>query len=182
METEPKPTFAEIVRRWRETRKLSKVEAARALDIPYRTLQDWEYGARTPRGIARRLIIRKLSLALTLAAILWLTLAAASGTPNGNYWRGFTPEGKIFYLGGLYEGIAHTLQNPAFYSWFNLSGDGRNLIQFSDGLDLFYADFRNRKIYIADAVVPVGMAINGAATADINKCIEAMRKAASDRQ
>jgi DNA-binding transcriptional regulator YiaG len=47
--TEPLP-FADVVRCWRETRKLSKAAAARKLGVPYRTFQDWEYGNRTPRG------------------------------------------------------------------------------------------------------------------------------------
>lgn len=51
-----KPTFARLVRSWRIARKLSKVEAAGNLDIPYRTFQDWELGNRTPTGIRRRLL------------------------------------------------------------------------------------------------------------------------------
>ena len=61
MAAKRKPKFCEVVRRWRESRKLSKVEAARKLGIPYRTLQDWELGNRTPRGFARRLITQKLT-------------------------------------------------------------------------------------------------------------------------
>jgi DNA-binding transcriptional regulator YiaG len=57
----PKPTFAALVRRWRKHRKLSMVGAADRLGVPYITWQSWEYGLRTPRGLARQLIVAKLS-------------------------------------------------------------------------------------------------------------------------
>lgn len=54
-------TFGQLVRAWRERRKLSRVDASRKLGIPLRTLEDWEYGKRTPRGIARQLLIARLA-------------------------------------------------------------------------------------------------------------------------
>ena len=54
-------TFAQLVRAWRDRHQLARVDAARKLGIPLRTLEDWEYGKRTPRGIARRLIIARLA-------------------------------------------------------------------------------------------------------------------------
>ena len=53
-------TFAQVVRAWRRKRRLARVDAARELAVPLRTLEDWEYGKRTPRGIARQLIINRL--------------------------------------------------------------------------------------------------------------------------
>jgi putative transcriptional regulator len=55
------PSFGKLVRRWREARQLTQVAASKRLGIPLRTLEDWEAGRRTPRGIARRLITAKLS-------------------------------------------------------------------------------------------------------------------------
>lgn len=54
-----KSSFDELVRQWRETRELTKVDAAKRLGIPLRTLEDWEAGRRTPRGIARRMLESK---------------------------------------------------------------------------------------------------------------------------
>jgi transcriptional regulator with XRE-family HTH domain len=54
--------FAKLVRAWRDARQLTRADAARKLGVPYRTLQDWEDGKRTPRGIARWLILDKLGL------------------------------------------------------------------------------------------------------------------------
>ena len=53
--------FPRLVRRWRRAHELTRAEACRRLTIPYRTLEDWEAGRRTPRGIALKLIIARLS-------------------------------------------------------------------------------------------------------------------------
>lgn len=54
-------TFPKLVVAWRDKRKLNRAEAAKLLDVPYRTLQDWEAGLRKPRGIALKLITKKLA-------------------------------------------------------------------------------------------------------------------------
>lgn len=54
--------FKTLVRQWRKARRLTRADAARRLGIPYRTLEDWEAGRRTPRGIAKWLILDKLGL------------------------------------------------------------------------------------------------------------------------
>jgi DNA-binding transcriptional regulator YiaG len=60
MAGKPNPqAFGELVRAWRERRRLSRVDASRKLGIPLRTLEDWEYGRRTPKGLARELILRR---------------------------------------------------------------------------------------------------------------------------
>jgi DNA-binding transcriptional regulator YiaG len=53
-------TFAELVLAWRAARNITRVEAARRLGIPYRTLEDWEHGLHAPRGYARRAIEARL--------------------------------------------------------------------------------------------------------------------------
>lgn len=52
--------FAALVLHWRIKRRLSQPDAALRLGVPYRTFQDWEYGRRSPRGLARQLITEKL--------------------------------------------------------------------------------------------------------------------------
>ena len=54
-------TFASLVLAWRNAHKLSQPKAAALLGVPYRTFQDWEYGRRSPRGLARELISAKLT-------------------------------------------------------------------------------------------------------------------------
>jgi DNA-binding transcriptional regulator YiaG len=56
----PGETLPDLLKKWREAKGLTKADAARTLGIPYRTLQDWELGNRTPRGFALRAIIGRL--------------------------------------------------------------------------------------------------------------------------
>jgi DNA-binding transcriptional regulator YiaG len=62
------PKFFQIVKRWRSARDLSRAEAGRQLGIPYRTLEDWEAGRKTPTGIRRRLLEQMFSQPLTPTA------------------------------------------------------------------------------------------------------------------
>ncbi len=52
--------FGEIVTDRRKALGLSRAEAARLWNIPYRTLQDWETGKRTPRGFAHQAILNRI--------------------------------------------------------------------------------------------------------------------------
>src|SRR4030095_15683195 len=60
MARKPK-TFAELVRHWRDARKLTRADAARLLAVPYLTLEDWEAGLRTPRALGLQLTTATLS-------------------------------------------------------------------------------------------------------------------------
>jgi DNA-binding transcriptional regulator YiaG len=53
--------FGTLARRWRKKHKLSRAEASRKLSIPYRTIEDWEAGRRTPRGFALDTLTKKFS-------------------------------------------------------------------------------------------------------------------------
>jgi DNA-binding transcriptional regulator YiaG len=56
-----KTKFQRVAIRWRKKRGLSMTAAARRLDVPYITWQSWEYGIHEPTGLARALIIARLS-------------------------------------------------------------------------------------------------------------------------
>jgi DNA-binding transcriptional regulator YiaG len=53
------PKFSKIVRAKRYS-SLGLMPHAK-LGVPYRTMEDWEAGKHTPRGIAHRLIVEKLA-------------------------------------------------------------------------------------------------------------------------
>jgi DNA-binding transcriptional regulator YiaG len=53
--------FKSLILKWRTSRKLTQAKAAALLGVHWRTFQDWEYGRRTPRGLALELITDKLS-------------------------------------------------------------------------------------------------------------------------
>lgn len=48
------------LRKWRSMKGLSQRQAADVLGVPKRTLQEWEQGRRSPRGLARFALWEKL--------------------------------------------------------------------------------------------------------------------------
>jgi predicted transcriptional regulator len=56
--------FGSLALKWRDRHNLTRVEAARQLGVPYRTLEDWEAARRTPRSILRDLLSKKFNQAL----------------------------------------------------------------------------------------------------------------------
>lgn len=56
--------FGSLALKWRETKNLTRVEAAEKLGVPYRTLEDWEAGRRTPTAVLRNMLIKKFEQAL----------------------------------------------------------------------------------------------------------------------
>ena len=44
------------IRKWRSENGYSQAEAAEALDVSVRTLQNWEIGHRNPRGLVLRML------------------------------------------------------------------------------------------------------------------------------
>jgi DNA-binding transcriptional regulator YiaG len=55
--------FSALALKWREAHNLTRVEAAEILGVPYRTLEDWEAGRRSPRSILRDMLIKKFNRA-----------------------------------------------------------------------------------------------------------------------
>jgi DNA-binding transcriptional regulator YiaG len=49
-----------ILKKWRAAKGYTKADAARHMDIPYRTFQDWELGNRTPSGFTLRAILAEV--------------------------------------------------------------------------------------------------------------------------
>jgi putative transcriptional regulator len=45
---------------WRRSKKLSQSEAAETLGVSVRTLQEWEQGRRTPRGLALTSLLERI--------------------------------------------------------------------------------------------------------------------------
>lgn len=56
--------FGMLALKWRAARNLTRTDAARELGVPYRTLEDWEAGRRTPRAILRELLTKKFNRSL----------------------------------------------------------------------------------------------------------------------
>lgn len=56
-----KREFADLLRTWRERKRLSQSEAARLLEVPVRTLQNWEIARVMPHPYAHAAILRVIS-------------------------------------------------------------------------------------------------------------------------
>jgi DNA-binding XRE family transcriptional regulator len=56
-----KNEFASLALKWRERHNLTRVEAAEKLNVPYRTLEDWEAGRRKPRSILHDMLTKKFN-------------------------------------------------------------------------------------------------------------------------
>jgi len=61
-----KPTLANELQAYRRRLRLSQADAAARLGVPVRTLQNWEQGTRTPRGLALEALRAKLKLSGTV--------------------------------------------------------------------------------------------------------------------
>lgn len=55
-----KKAFAAVLKAWREERKLTQAEAARVLEVPIKTLQNWESARTKPQGFAHTAILHIL--------------------------------------------------------------------------------------------------------------------------
>jgi DNA-binding transcriptional regulator YiaG len=60
----------ERLKQWRFSRGLSQRQAAAHLGVPKRTLQEWEQGRRSPRGLAWAALLSKLEAKLEAKARL----------------------------------------------------------------------------------------------------------------
>ena len=130
-----------------------------------------------------------------LAALLFalsFSLQAQDSRRDGNWWREQPQSDKFTYMVGFFDGMDLGRQ---FTLWKNIDDkdcapkiiesfrfdndkffkDVTNA-QLADGLDVFYKDYRNRKIRIHDAVWLTVNAIAGTPQADLDKMIENFRK------
>jgi hypothetical protein len=134
---------------------------------------------------------------LKLIALLFalsLPLYAQNSRRDGNWWLEQTPLLKASYVVGFFDGTDLGYQ----FSYWKCLGENdsaclvkvkgsyefyRNKYtkditntQLSDGLDVFYKDYRNRKIRIHDGVWITLNAIAGTPQAELDKMVEGFRK------
>jgi hypothetical protein len=145
-----------------------------------------------------------LKAVVTLVAILVCSLnlhADSTRNRDGNWWRTLTVSEKATYMLGFFDGMplgnrfsywdfAHTKEKDACSAdaveSFKTFTDKyvRNVTneQIADGLNTFYADYRNRSILIHDAVWLVLNSIAGTPQAELDKMIESFRKTAASSE
>lgn len=144
-------------------------------------------------------MIRKLSIPLILILLTGVS-ASAEDRRDGNWWRDRADVSKLAYVAGFFDGMN---LGGKFSYWGIKDGDGKldtdsaakaarsfrdfalrymqhvTTEQLSEGLDRFYADYRNRVILITDAAWIVLNAISGKSDKDMQTMIEAFRRSAA---
>ena len=122
----------------------------------------------------------------------------SDGPPNGNRWITLDEDSKYAYIVGFIEGM---FQGHCFTTW-GLPGTQENdpayenatksyddhwkqfvskttYQQFFEGLNTFYADYRNRKIEIRNGMWIVMNEISGGSEEAMKRMIEAWRQKAA---
>jgi uncharacterized membrane protein len=138
---------------------------------------------------------------------LWLTvlflllshsLQGQDARRDGNLWIAQTQAFKSAYVLGFFDGtnLGHefslwkyyldksepaclTKNNESYKFYFEKYAKGVTSTQLVDGLDVFYKDYRNRKIEISSAVWLTLNAIAGTPQADLDKMVESFRQNAN---
>ena len=135
--------------------------------------------------------MRSLRLAALLFALV-SSLYAQDTRRDGNWWMQQSGLTKTSYVVGFFDGmdlgkqfsgwkyeeddafISRVMQSFAFYDDKFLKDVTND--QLADGLDVFYKDFRNRKILVHRAVWLTLNSIAGTPQAELDKLVENFRK------
>jgi hypothetical protein len=125
------------------------------------------------------------------AIIAFLALAvsgfAANNDRDGNWWRTESAAAHVVYVTGVLDGLtsgSFMVSNggPEAMSDYNVRASlllGRaTSSQLSEGLDAFYANYRNREIDASNALCLVAMQLAGTSDEDLAKWIAIYRQAA----
>jgi hypothetical protein len=136
--------------------------------------------------------MKRLWLVLVLLFAVTSSTYAEDNRRDGNWWREQPQSDKLAYMVGFFDGIG---LGRLFTYWHNI--DDKNCSpkiidsfqfysdkflkdvtnsQLVDGLDVFYKDYRNRKIRIHDAVWLTLNAIAGTPQGDLDKMTDNFRK------
>jgi hypothetical protein len=128
------------------------------------------------------------------------TAFAAADERNGAWWQQQSPPSKDFYLLGISDGIelGKYFSKWDFMEEKSASADNAKkrvddsyahyvhllkkvtVGQMSDGLDVFYGDYRNRGIKVYIAFWPVLKTITGSPQPEVDQLILNLRKRVTD--
>ncbi len=153
-----------------------------------------------PAALRKRTIsaMKRLVLIFALLVSVSVCLHSSEARRDGNWWKSQTRALKLDYMVGFFDGMrlgynfsywefaqddaahgnadcvskvgkSYNSLNDKYFS--NVTND-----QIVDGLDVFYSDYRNRRIKIADAVWLVVNEMAGTPRKELDKLIESWRK------
>jgi hypothetical protein len=145
----------------------------------------------------------RLKCAMLCCLLAVTSIASADEKHNGNWWVSQNPTARLFYLEGFVDGASQVFTAFAIHArakeeaapkackeyigdledtakeggaYFN----GVSYGQLLDGLNSFYADYRNRLIRIPVGISLVVQSIRGEDEATLSQDVDAERKKASD--
>jgi hypothetical protein len=141
--------------------------------------------------------LANVGLVLALLLLPTLPLHSSDNRRDGNWWRSQSEAIRLDYMVGFFDGkrlgynfsywgfaeddsrcVSKVGKSYNSYSdkyFSNITND-----QVVDGLDRFYADYRNRRIRVADAVWLVLNEIAGTSQKEMDQMIESWRKNSAD--
>lgn len=139
--------------------------------------------------------LQKLVATVLLVVACGLSDAQESSRRDGNWWRGEQRISKSTYVVGFFDGMelgrnfsywkfannklaanSVALVNESYAEYVDKYFKNVSNVQLVDGLDVFYADFRNRSILVHNAVWIVTHQISGLPQERVDEMIENWRK------
>ena len=145
---------------------------------------------KTREGLVMKMTARFVCVLVLLFSVV--AVASADNEIDGNWWRTHSSETHIAFVIGFFQGMTlgrtfsvwrmleqtdkEALNNATQsydYAWDKFV-QGTTVGQVTEGLESFYADARNRKIGVGDAVWLVLNSIAG--TPNVEKMIEDWRQ------
>ncbi|MGA8216716.1 MAG: hypothetical protein WB799_24235 [Candidatus Sulfotelmatobacter sp.] len=141
--------------------------------------------------------MKSLWLTALLFALSLPLYAQQSTRRDGNWWLEQTPLLKASYITGFFDGtdlgskfsywechdedvskacLVNSKARESYEFYGNKYTKDVTNIQLADGLDVFYKDYRNRKIRVSDGVWLTLNAIAGRPQADLDKMVQNFRK------
>lgn len=143
--------------------------------------------------------IHRLALLLLLAFSLNTAQAQETTRRDGNWWRSQGPSVQISYMVGFFDGmeLGHHFSYWSFVADKKAGAAVKRVsssydehkrkyfnnvtnVQLVDGLNAFYADFKNRSILVHDAVWLVVIQISGLPQEQFDSMVENWRRSSKN--
>lgn len=128
------------------------------------------------------------------------SIACGQNKKDGNWYRSIDEHARVFFVAGYVAGQANaslvvtaticlddgndgdallacvSRREETLRKRYYFGSGGTTVGQIKDGLDAFYADYRNRGIPVDGAMATVSMSINGVPAALVEKNTERLRQ------
>jgi len=134
-------------------------------------------------------------ISITIISILLLTLTCYASEVNGTYWTTFDKYGldehytrliKSQLVRGIAEGANYAMalefsvgNTPSKANKHHKYMVKLTTVEHVEALDTFYKDFKNKYVFVADAMVANGMQVSGASNEEVESHLRLARMVGS---